>query len=86
MNCGSTYNVTTSGDDLYEDGLILIVQFSSQVIGGGLYRWSQVTHGQHQTHLVSSPDPLMYASQGETRNGLLNKVFLGPSTECDKDQ
>ena len=29
VNCGSTYNVTTSGDCLYEDGLILIVQFSS---------------------------------------------------------
>ena len=57
------------------------------IMEGGLYRWSQVTHGQHQTHLVSCPDPLMYASQRETRIGLLNSVeFLGPSTECGKDQ
>ena len=36
-----------------------IVQFSSQTIGGGSYRWSQVTHGQH---LVSCPDPTLYSS------------------------
>ena len=41
VNCG--YNVTTSGDHLYEDSLILIVQFSSQAIGGGLYRWLTLT-------------------------------------------
>jgi len=27
------------------------------IMEGGLHRWAQVTHGQHQTHLVSCPDP-----------------------------
>ena len=35
--CGSPYIVTTSGDHLYDLYDILIVQFSSQAIGNGLY-------------------------------------------------
>ena len=58
------------------------------IMEDGLYRWSQVTHGQHQTHLVSCPDLTMYASQWENKNWSAEQSveFLGPSTECDKDQ
>ena len=44
VNCSELwFHVTTSGDHLYEDSLILIVQFSNQAVRGGLYRWYQVS-------------------------------------------